>query len=301
MGASLPNNARGRRSPVSTEETDAVFNAAARDQSVYGARDAAIIILVCETGIDLADLIALQVEDFDPDAAGISLFRNGIGIDVPLGPAACRTLEHWLDFRGRPPGALINPIRRPDRILYKPLTSTAVRDALFRRSYQAGVLPFTASDVARTISMRISGRWHAAPRRPFEKGLSTRNPAEAASATRNLGQLLVVRFLSRHGHERRTTLLERLDRLALLISGGTRRAFEFDWTGVRATQFPPAGGAFGCCGLRVLNKMKNALHGVLREGVKVGVVDQQVYTGIVAQRWNDASGKGRFPQSSGAE
>jgi hypothetical protein len=48
-------------------------------------------------------------------------------------------------------------------------------------------------------------------------------------------------------------------------------------------------GAFGTCDLRALNKMKSALHGVLREGIAVGVVDHHVYASIVRQKWTNRS------------
>jgi hypothetical protein len=290
MGALFPNTARRRRSPVSTEDIDAVFAAASGDPSVYGARDAAIIALICETGLGTPEVVALQIDHFDPDAALISISRLGHSMVVNPGSVACQALDRWLYFRGRLPGALINPIRRPDRILIKPIASTAVSDALFRRSNEAGIAPFTAGDLARTGSMLISGRWHAAPRRPFGSvGLFRERTEGDPLPTRNPGQLLVVRFLSRHGHARRCILLERLNRLALLISGGTHHAFAFDWTGVRANQFPLPGGAFGNCDLRALNKMKSALHGVLREGITVGVLDQHIYASIVGQKWTNRS------------
>jgi integrase len=284
----FPNARRGRRgSPVSPEEIDAIFGVAARDHGVYGARDAAMIALVCGTGLRSLDVVALQVEQFDPGVGLISWISYGQTIAVNIGAVACRALDRWLGFRGRLPGPLINPIRRPDRILNKPITNTAINSALCRRSKEADILPFTASDVARTNSMLVSGRWHAPSRRPYRRVGSFRLATEnAQTAPHNPGQSLVVRFLSRYGHTRRRLLLERLNRLALLISEGKQQAFEFDWTGVYAAQFPLAD-AFGSCNLRSLNKMKSALHGVLREGAAFGVLDENIYSSIVRQKWTN--------------
>ena len=63
---------RRRRSPVASEEFDAVFGAAVRDQSPYGARDGAIIALVCGTGLRNLDVVALQVEHVDLAASQLS-------------------------------------------------------------------------------------------------------------------------------------------------------------------------------------------------------------------------------------
>jgi hypothetical protein len=284
----FPNAGRGRRgSPVSPEEIDAIFGVAARDCGVYGARDAAIIALACGTGLPSLDVVALRVEQFDPGAGLISLIRHGQIIAVNIGSVAWRALDRWLGFRGRLPGPLINPIRRPDQILNKPITSTTINCALCRWCNEAEILPFTANDVARTSSMLVSGRWHAPSQYPYRRVGSFRLAAENAPTTpHNPGQLLVVRFLSRYGHTQRCILLERLNHLAFLISEGKHQAFEFDWTGVRATQFPIAG-AFGSCSLRSLNKMKSALHGVLREGAAFGVLDEDIYSSIVRQKWTN--------------
>jgi hypothetical protein len=37
--------------------------------------------------------------------------------------------------------------------------------------------------------------------------------------------------------------------------------------------------------------MKSALHGVLREGIALGVLDQHIYSSIVRQKWTNRSGE----------
>jgi integrase len=82
---------------------DAVFDAAVRDPSVYGARDAAIIALLCGSGLPELDLNALQVEHFDPGAAQLCLPRDSRTLVVRLTPIALGALERWLSFRGPSP------------------------------------------------------------------------------------------------------------------------------------------------------------------------------------------------------
>lgn len=169
-----------------------------------------------------------------------------------------------------------------------------VNGALFRRSREAGVPPFTADDVARTNSILIAGRWHAAPKGSSGANGSLRlRPEDWPLPTANPSQMLVVRFLSRHGHARRSALLERLNRLALLIGGGNHQAFTLDWSELRPDQLPPARGALDRCGLRERNLMKNALHGVLKEGLATGVLDRKIYSVIVGQKWSDETTKRR--------
>lgn len=74
------------------------------------ARDAAMVTLLLHTGIRVAELCALTMDDVTlGDRSGSIVVRNGKGMKartVPLNATARRTLKSWLAERGEGPGAL---------------------------------------------------------------------------------------------------------------------------------------------------------------------------------------------------
>jgi hypothetical protein len=282
--------ARRRGGPVSAAEMDAVFQAAARDQTIYGVRDAGIIALFFGTGLRSPDLIALQVEHLHRPSALVSVRRDNLTRTVRLPPVAAAALDRWLDIRGLAPGPLFNPVKRPDRILLKPGSSAMLSDSLFRRCVETGILPFSPDDVSRTRSMWDCGRWYGAwGRNPRGAGGQLVQPEDHPRAAEDPNQMLVVRYLSHFGHARRSALLERLDRVAVLISDGKHKAFTLSWSKLHPDQVAPGSSAFEGLGLRELHLLKNALNGLLREGVAGGFLDQTLYTSVVSD--SRASGR----------
>jgi hypothetical protein len=273
-----------RRSPVSREELDAVFHSAARDPRAIGARDAAIIAMVCGSGLRARDIAALRIDHVDLIESAVTVTRDCCTLKLSLPPFANDALQRWLVFRGNSPGHLINPIARPARVLLKAVSPSMVNDTLLRRSVEAGVSLFTADDAVRTAWIVATGRWHGARCIDNHGGHSVFTPPDIRG--QNPSQELLIRFLSRFGYAHRTALLGRLNRLAWLLTEGAQNAFEFDWTSLDARRLPPLDPVTSGCNLRTLSKLKDALHGVLREGVVAGIVDQGTYIGVVQQKWS---------------
>lgn len=80
---------------------------ASDDDSPVGIRDAAILELLYATGVRVAELVGLDLDDLDPGRRVLRVFGKGSKErTVPYGVPAERTLVRWLD-RGRP--ALLKP------------------------------------------------------------------------------------------------------------------------------------------------------------------------------------------------
>ncbi|MBE9229235.1 site-specific integrase [Phormidium sp. LEGE 05292] len=142
---------RGRA--LKNSEIAALLKVCRDDPSLLGARDAALLAILSGTGLRRSEVVALDVADFDP-ATGSLQVRHGKGKKsrtVYLPDGASRLVFSWLELRGSTPGALINPIRRGDRIEMRQMTDQAVMVILQKRGVQAKVANFSPHDFRRTF------------------------------------------------------------------------------------------------------------------------------------------------------
>lgn len=98
-------------------------------------RDKAMLYTLVDTGIRAAELLALNIEDFD-QADGVLTIRRGKGGKVrlvPVGPRTRRALRQWLRSR-KHGGRELFPARDGGRLTYQGL-----RNVLMRISKRAGV------------------------------------------------------------------------------------------------------------------------------------------------------------------
>ncbi len=145
----------GRPAPAS-----ATASAAADAQ---GRRDAAVIAILYACGLRRAELVGLDVADYDPHANGGTLrVRRGKGNKerlVPVAAGAAVYLDGWLEVRGGSPGPLFHALSgrvdngRVDngRVSGGRLSTQTVYDILRARSEAAGVRPLSPHDFRRTF------------------------------------------------------------------------------------------------------------------------------------------------------
>ena len=143
-------------------ELQALFDACAQDGSPAGARDAALLALL-RAGLRRAEIVELDVADFDADQARLLVQGKGNRErTVYLDPGGVQALKDWLLARGRTPGALLLPVNKGGRIVHtresgqlkgQParLTSQAVYNALKKRGELAGLTEFSPHDFRRTF------------------------------------------------------------------------------------------------------------------------------------------------------
>jgi len=121
-------------------------------QDAGGVRDAAMIAVLYSCGLRRAELVALDIEDYDVQAATL-LIRGKGGKErlahVVSGAAAA--LADWLTLRGEDPGPLFHPVRKGGAIMDGRLTTQAVYHVLRKRAAQAGVKELSPHDFRRTF------------------------------------------------------------------------------------------------------------------------------------------------------
>jgi integrase len=124
------------------------------DGTAKGARDAAIITVAYLCGLRRAELVNLDLSDYDPDNQTLTI-RSGKGNKervVPVGNGALDALEDWLHVRGVFAGPLFYRIEKGGHIYHDRLTTQAIYTILRSRAAQAGVKEFSPHDLRRTFA-----------------------------------------------------------------------------------------------------------------------------------------------------
>ncbi len=145
---------RGRA--LSNSEVAALMRVCADDLTPAGARDAALIALLRGTGMRRAELVALDLTDYDV-ATGAITVRSGKGRKdrMVYAPAGARSaLDDWIAIRGEVPGPLFYGLVKGGALVVRRLAAQAVAVVCAARAAEAGIAPFTPHDMRRTF---ISG------------------------------------------------------------------------------------------------------------------------------------------------
>jgi integrase/recombinase XerD len=137
---------------LSGGEISALMQACAKDHSPAGARDAAIIALLYACGLRRAEVVALDLKDYNPETGRLVVRgkRNKERYAYPVDGAA-RAMADWLRSRGDEPGALFRAINKGGRIRKGIMTTQAIYNMLRKRAEEAGVKEFSPHDLRRTF------------------------------------------------------------------------------------------------------------------------------------------------------
>ena len=147
IGESLP---AGRSLAIG--ELVSLMDVCGRDKGVLGARDSAIIALLYGCGLRRAELVTLDVADYDATAGTLKVRgkRNKQRM-VPVVGGAQAALDDWLGRRGKAEGALFVPSRKGGRLQSGRMTTHAIYKLLLLRAEQANVAHFSPHDFRRTF------------------------------------------------------------------------------------------------------------------------------------------------------
>lgn len=146
---------RGERIPagraVAAGELSALLNVCGQDAA--GIRDAAVIAVLYAGGLRRAELVGLDMADYEQsDGGGVLTVRRGKGNKqrtVPMAGGAVLALGDWLAVRGDDPGPLFTGLGNRNR--GGRLTTQAVYSMLRERTRAAGVPALSPHDMRRTF------------------------------------------------------------------------------------------------------------------------------------------------------
>jgi site-specific recombinase XerD len=144
-------NLRGRA--LNIDEIGALLEACAEDPTPAGARDAALIAILRGAGLRRAEVVKLELRDFNPSTGAVAVRggKGGKNRTVYLPDDAIELVQEWLTFRGDEPGALLCPVFRWGQIHMRHLTPQAVLLILRKRAHEAEVASFSPHDFRRTF------------------------------------------------------------------------------------------------------------------------------------------------------
>ena len=142
---------------IASGELIGLMAACANTEKLAGARDAAMLALLYGCGLRRAELVTLDVADYeigreaDVDTLKVQGKRNKAR-RVPVVGGAVEALAEWLTVRGTLPGPLFVRIRKSDRMTMERLTTQAVYHILTQRVGEAGIrVACSPHDMRRTF------------------------------------------------------------------------------------------------------------------------------------------------------
>ena len=139
---------------VSGGEIVLLLDACAADHSPAGKRDAAMIALLHRCGLQPAELVGLELGDYEVERGELRV-RGGRDRErrVPIVNGVAEALADWLSARGEWPGPLFVSICKGGRVQQggARLTPQAVANILHQRAAQAGVGKLSPHDLRRAF------------------------------------------------------------------------------------------------------------------------------------------------------
>lgn len=138
---------------LSQDEISNLIEVCKADRSHLGLRDIAIIGLLYTCGLRRAEVVALDLADFDHETGRLRI-RSGKGRKqrtAYIHGKAQNALMSWIGIRGRMDGPLFLPILKSGRIMIRRLSPQTIYDVLKKRASQSGVKDFSPHDFRRTF------------------------------------------------------------------------------------------------------------------------------------------------------
>ena len=112
----------------------------------------AIIGLLYTCGLRRAELVTLEIKDYDRGAGALQVSGKGNKErQVYPSSGAVEALGDWLALRGDDPGPLFWPVAKGGRLQRRPMTTQAVWKRIKRRAQQAGISNLSPHDFRRTF------------------------------------------------------------------------------------------------------------------------------------------------------
>ena len=138
---------------LSGGEMQALMSACENDTTSAGARDAALIAAMYPGGLRRAEVVSLDLSDYDPVSGSLTVRhgkRNKARVTY-ISNGAGRAMADWLAARGDGEGPLFMPVDKSGKIIQRRLTTQAIYNFLQKRGEQAGVSDFSPHDLRRTF------------------------------------------------------------------------------------------------------------------------------------------------------
>ncbi len=151
-GSTLP---RGRA--LAAGELRALLQSCLADPKPIGVRDTALLALLYNCGLRRAEVVALDVSDYNAESGEIKV-RTGKGHKartIYANANTRRAVDTWLQVRlagaGEANGPLFLPLNKGGRVVMRRLNNQAVMDILLKRARHAAIKNVSPHDFRRTF------------------------------------------------------------------------------------------------------------------------------------------------------
>lgn len=136
---------------LTVDEIGQLFEACLGDQTLKGARDAALLAVFYGCGLRRGELASLDVENLDLEDCSILVQgKRRKQRTVYLTEDGCQHLRRWLDCRGDEPGPLFCPVRQTGEIAMTRMRGESISYILRRLQEEAGIEAFSPHDLRRS-------------------------------------------------------------------------------------------------------------------------------------------------------
>ncbi len=134
------------------EEINALLHGCIEDPTPAGARDAAMIALWAVAGPRRAEIVNLDVRDYDSETGALRIRagRGQNGRTVYVANGAQQALDDWLAVRGEDRGPLFVPVHQSGKMRISRMTPQAAYTILRKRAAQTGIEDVSPHDLRRT-------------------------------------------------------------------------------------------------------------------------------------------------------
>ena len=134
-------------------EIAAIMAHCENDHTPAGARDAALFAVEYGAGLRRAEIVELDLADYNPDTGEMRITGKGRKERIAWVTNGARdAVGDWLRLRGNDPGPLFVPVNKGGRVVHgQRMTPQAVYNLLRRRATAAGVKHFSPHDLRRTF------------------------------------------------------------------------------------------------------------------------------------------------------
>jgi integrase len=128
------------------------MNDCQQDPTAAGARDAAVIALGYGCGLRRAELINLDLADYDPNTNTLKFTgKRSKQRTAHITGGALGALADWLAIRGNQPGALFLAVNKGGKVRNGRMTTQAIYNLLVKRGAAAGLNHFSPHDMRHTF------------------------------------------------------------------------------------------------------------------------------------------------------
>jgi integrase len=148
----IPAHPEPRGRTLAESEIAAILSTC-NSQSAIDIRDSALIVVLRGSGIRRAELVALELDDYNPTTGALFIRKGkrGKSRNVYLPRSALAFVEKWLDVRGKQPGPLFCRIRKGGHLHLHHMHPDAIWRIITKRAFEAGLEPFSPHDFRRTF------------------------------------------------------------------------------------------------------------------------------------------------------